>query len=163
MNQDNELIPIVEDDQGEGFKDPIEHEEALIAWGKTNAEIAAGANKKASYKETQMTPEEKLQIDRQLAEWPMGYHLVCSPDCDKHPLPYVEDKNGKRFSFNPTTNPAQALQVAESMIEKGFEFDLYAREPKSWVAGFGFDTWSNAPTPELATCLAALEAGKEKR
>ena len=45
-----------------------------------------------------------IDQEQELRKWSAGvmeYKIVCSPDCDRFPLPYCEDKDGNRFSWTP--------------------------------------------------------------
>lgn len=110
-----------------------------------------------------MTPE---KLDKWAAEEVMGFKRVLSPDCNKYPLPYVEDSNGNRFSFRPSTDANQVFMVVAAMRKTSFPcFKLtcdicgnYIAEFSNFVANKKIAMNTN---PNLAILTAAHAALKE--
>lgn len=66
-------------------------------------------------------------------------------------------KGGLGETWCPSTNIAQAFEVMEKIVETHCDFSLERSGAHQWTATF--PGWSaTARTPELAICLAALEA-----
>lgn len=112
--------------------------------------------------------EAMTDIDlKELREWAagvMGYTFICSPDCDKCPLPHVRDKEGNEFSFNPLTDLNQAFMVVEKMRELGLYLRglMYSPYTEKWTAMFtdaDTDTEYGTAVDSLRT-LAILLAAK---
>lgn len=108
-------------------------------------------------------------IDRQIAEQVMGYHLVEKPYWGE-PVPFDYWRNDKDEdietdgNYRPSEIIAQAFEVVEKMIEKGFYFECHnLKKLYVWGATFslnGAADWDSATDDNLpmAICLAALKA-----
>ena len=122
-----------------------------------------------------MTNDEMDNIDRQLAEWPMGLEI-----CVDKPFYGVWVKGPGEtewWLFSPTRSIVQAMMVAEKMRELGWDLQLNSESnspyipEKPWYADFSkiktrqnhrpqeYEShdyiWIREATPELAISLAA--------
>jgi hypothetical protein len=115
-----------------------------------------------------MTPEELNQIDRELAEWPMGFDW--SEDCE---YDLEIDQVATPGNWHPTSDPKQAFMVVDAMVKKfRYSFNLSALDnlyEASFCSTSGrfliegdTEKFGRDHTPELAICVAA-KAVKDSR
>ena len=112
-------------------------------------------------------------IDRQIAEKVMGWHLSCLEGfwknrCGVEIYTNPEKAVGETLlnPWQPSTNIAHAFELAKKMQESRQFLYLVDSSGDYWNAEFFNATGENhshkADTAEMAICLAALEAVKGK-
>lgn len=122
-----------------------------------------------------MTNEEMNELDRWLAENPMGWEFAFTKETwtDKSRAAYWSKKSEKyelvyyADGWHPTRNIAQAFQVVEKMLNTTYGFTLDCPIGSMCFAQFysdiEYENWIElGETPALAICLAAKKAWEAK-
>jgi hypothetical protein len=115
-----------------------------------------------------MTNTERIELRKWSAEL-VGHALICSPDCEKYPLPYVRDKTGNEFSWTPdlpTAPASQLLSVIEEMRRRKWNRLDIIHENNRWLSQFSHQwptpfKFTVADTLPLATLKAGMATGEQ--
>ena len=114
------------------------------------------------------------ELRRWSAEDLMGFTGICSPDCDKYPLPYYQDKEGNKFTWHPDNfKTGQIWIVIKKMREQlpdgsdGFNFNLNWQAHKGITISIAqfhkIDPFIHGQGADDLPCIATLIATFDAR